>query len=52
MRLTLLKCTGGGGEIKVIIRWVSYLRRILYLRVVALQMTYCTILFEDSVAKI
>ena len=34
------------------IRWVLYHIRVLYLRVVALQMAYCTNLFEDSVVKI
>ena len=33
-------------------RWVLYHRRVLYLRVVALQMAYCTYLFENSVTKI
>ena len=33
-------------------RLVLYLRRVLYLRVVALQIAYCTFLFEDSVIKI
>ena len=34
------------------IRWVLYHRRVLYLRIVALQMAYCTYLFEDSVTEI
>ena len=40
------------GQKSVPIRWVLYLRRVLYLRVVALQMAKCTYLFEDSVTKI
>ena len=40
------------GQKSVPIRWVLYHRRVLYLRVVALQMAYCTYLFEDSVVKI
>ena len=44
---------GGGGRGKSVpIRWVLYHRRVLYLRVVALQMEYCAYLFEDSVTKI
>ena len=41
-----------GGQKLVPIRWVLYHRRVLYLTVVALQMAYCTYLFEDSVTKI
>ena len=33
-------------------RLVVYLRRDLYFRAVALQIVYCTFLFEDSVVKI
>ena len=40
------------GQTLVPIRWVLYHRRVLYLRVVALQMAYCTYLFEDSVVNI
>ena len=41
------------GQKSVPIRWVLlYHRRVLYVRVVALQMSYCTYLFEDSVTKI
>ena len=40
------------GQKSVPIRWVLYHRRVLYLRVVALQMAFCTYLFEDSVTKI
>ena len=42
----------GGKSVCKCKRWVLYLRRVLYLRVVALQMAYCTYLFEDTVAKI
>ena len=43
---------GGGGQKSVHLQWVLYHRSVLYLRVVALQMAYCTCLFEDSVSKI
>ena len=36
----------------LLIHWVLHHRRVLYLKVVALQMAYCTYLFKDSVAKI
>ena len=39
------------GQKSVPVRWVLYHRRVLYLRVVALQMAYCTYLFEDCVTK-
>ena len=40
------------GQKSVYIRWVLDQRRVLYERVVALQMAYCTYLFDDSVVKI
>ena len=45
---------GGGGKVNghTLGLIVLYHRRVLYLRVVALQMAYCTYLFENSVAKI
>ena len=42
----------GGGQKSVHLQWVLYHRSVLYLRVIALQMAYCTYLFEDSVTKI
>ena len=45
---------GGGQKSKVSLQTLGliHLRNVLYWRVVALQLAYCTYLFEDSVAKI